>query len=60
VEAETQGFGGALMPNPVAIHAPKVTVTGIFLSPCFCLSASLVALRPLDEKNGVKKMGAKR
>ncbi|HXI49897.1 MAG TPA: hypothetical protein VNH84_00265, partial [Candidatus Saccharimonadales bacterium] len=50
--------------------------TWIFLSPCFCLSGSLVAMgsfaenvranprqlrwRPLDENHGVKKMGTKR
>jgi hypothetical protein len=54
----------------------RQTEAWIFLSPCFCLSGSLVALgsfaqnvranppqlswRPFDEKHGVKKMGTKR
>ena len=59
-----------------ATNAATVTVNRIFLSPCYCLSGSLVApgnllkehprefspasLAALHEKHGVKKMGTKR
>jgi len=46
----------------ISITTPKIQVASPFhlLVPMFLSVRSLVALRPLDEKHGVKKMGTKR